>query len=112
MKRVTKSSEIATVLGQKQDKPIAFSYEHDAFESPAEVREAGEWPNDAEVVDYANAKRERTALSKARNEAMETVAAKIRDTREYKVAQFVNAAVAAGMAREVAQGIAESQIPQ
>jgi hypothetical protein len=112
MKKVTKSSEIGTVLGQTQKTPIKFSYEFEAFESVNEIREAGEWPNEKEVLDYANAKRERSALSSARNTAMEDVASKIRETREYKVSQFVAAAVAAGMTREAAQAIAESQIPQ
>lgn len=109
---VTKKSEIGTVLGQVQKSPIPFEYTFKAFETVQEIREAGEWPNDKEVLDYANAKRERSALSSARNAAMETVAAKIRETREYKVSQFVAAAVAAGMTREAAQAIAESQIPQ
>ena len=77
MKSETKSSTIATVLGQ----PIPetpFDYLWDVFESPTEARDAGKWPNDAEVLEYLNGIQERNALSSARAKVVNEYATKIR----------------------------------
>lgn len=45
-------------------KPIAYSGETDIYESPAEARAAGDWLNDAKILDAVNAKRVASARAK------------------------------------------------
>ncbi len=45
-----------SAFGKPLDKPLPYRGEASQFENPAEVREAGKWPNESDVVDMVNAK--------------------------------------------------------
>ena len=51
-------------------KPVAYSGTVDQFENAAEVREAGEWPSDADITDFVNRNRLANERTKAMNAAL------------------------------------------
>jgi hypothetical protein len=110
LKRAT--GEIATVLGVKQDTPIPFAYQWLEADSPAVLREAGKWPNDAAVLTYANGLEERNALSSSRAKAMKATADEIVKTVEYRRAAFVKTSVDNGIPKELAEGLAAQHIKE
>ena len=107
----TKSAEISTVLGVEQKVPIKFSYTFETFESPQSVRDSGEWPNDKEVLEYVNGKRERNALSSARAVAQKDAVELISKTVEYRRQAFVANGMKQGFTdRAMLEAIAEQNI--
>lgn len=112
MGKTTSSAKgtVSTVLGEALNTPIEFEYSWDTFDSPESVREAGEWPNDKEILDYVNGRAERNALSGARAKAIAGEVERIKDTPEYKRREFINACVAYGMSREQAEALAASKL--
>lgn len=113
-KHETGSGEVTEVLGQKQEPAITFSFEYDAFETPAEVREAGKWPNDAAVLSFVNANEKRNAMSNARAKAVADVVAKIQETPAYKMSALVKQILIANdkLTPEQARAVAEMAINQ
>ena len=110
MEQTTKSATVETVLGEKLDTPITFDYSFGKFAGTAEVREAGLWPNDAEIVDYVNTKAERNALSSERAKAIKDAVERIQSTTDYKRRAFVETSVKNGIPRELAEGLAAQHI--
>lgn len=103
------SSTISTVLGQTIPE-TTFSYEWQEFDTPQEAKDAGKWPSDAEILEYQNSIAERNALSGVRAKVVNEHASKIRETPEYKRAEFVKAAIAFGMSAEQAEQLAASKL--
>ena len=109
MAKQTGSSQIDSVLGETLSSPITFSYEYDAFENVHTAREAGEWPNDAEILKVVNATRQRNAMSAARAKATADKVAEIKESTPYRQSEAIKSLVALGMTQEAARGIVESQ---
>jgi hypothetical protein len=103
----TKSAEVSTVLGKSLDTPVKFDYTYDVYETVEDVRAAGEWPNDKEILSYVNGKAERNALSGARAKAIADVSKEIRDTPEFKREELIkNIMSTANKSRSEAEALA------
>lgn len=109
---VSKSSKtnVNTILGQELDKPIEVPYSWTEFASVEEMHKAGVTLSDAEVLDIVNGNRERNALSSARAKVVAEHSDKIKDTPEFKRAEFIKAARAFGMTQEQAEALASSKL--
>ena len=104
MKTEKASAKISEVLGQTLPKPIPFDYGFEAFETPGECKDAGEWPNDKEIVDLQNEARKRKAYAKVRAEKIAEIEKDLRSTPEFKLAELKKALVEfAGMSAEDAE---------
>ena len=69
-KQETFKGSMESAYGNKLPKAIAFNGSYEAFENPQEVKDAGEWPSDKDIVDYANTLRKNNARQKAMTEAL------------------------------------------
>ena len=47
---------VNTAYGKKLDSPLSADVPVELFESAAEVKEQGQWPNDAAILDFINGK--------------------------------------------------------
>src|SRR5689334_6977650 len=88
---------------------IYYSPEYDEFETPAEVKEAGEWPNDKDILDMVNARAKTSAVAKAYQDAVKSLKAEYENSPEKARADFIKSAMQApGMTTEKANAIADS----
>lgn len=84
MKMVQFSGEISEYQGKALDKPIPFSGEYEAFENIAEVRDAGEWPNDGAILKSVNTKRLTAAKQKLYQEKTAALKQAYESTPEFR----------------------------
>ena len=109
MAKQTGESKIDSVLGETLSSPIVFTYDYETFDTVHAAREAGEWPNDAEILKVVNATRQRNAMSAARASKSAEKVAEVKNSDSYKRGEAVKALVALGMSQEQATAIIASQ---
>lgn len=56
--------------GEKLSKPLPYSGVYDTHDNAQSVRDAGEWPSEADIVDMVNAKALAAAKAKAKSKAL------------------------------------------
>jgi hypothetical protein len=56
-----------------QSEPLYYTPEYNEFTTIDEVRAAGEWPNEKDILDSVNAKRKTAAVAKAYQEVVKPV---------------------------------------
>ena len=71
MKTVTFSGVIENAYGKPVNPPLKFDGSVQAFESPEEMRNKGEWPKDSEVVDWRNAQRKQNERQRVMTATLE-----------------------------------------
>ena len=99
MKPVKVAVNIAEYQGRKDfpGLPIAEEIEVQEFENVAELRAAGAFPSDADVLDMVNAGRRASARAKRTTELTKGFKAEYEKTDEFKVKGFVKHAELAKM---------------
>ncbi len=55
MKTEKLTGEISTAYGKKLETPLPLTGEFQAFEKAEEIRSAGQWPSDSDIVKFKNA---------------------------------------------------------
>lgn len=88
--------------------PVDYSFDYETFETVSELREAGRFPSDGDILDLINKKVEVSAKQAAYVKATADLKAKYEASNEYKRAQFIKAAIAGGMSESDANQIADS----
>lgn len=92
--------------GQSQ---VTYTPEYDEFDSAAEVKESGNWPNDAAILDMVNNKNKTAGVAKAYQAAIAPLKAEYDESPEKARADFIKSAMnAPGMTIEKANAIANS----
>jgi hypothetical protein len=71
MKTETFSGTIENAYGNKLPESVPFSGSFDSYENPAEVKSAGDWPSESDIVEMVNAKRKATERAKATQKALD-----------------------------------------
>jgi hypothetical protein len=71
MKKQTGKSTANNAYGQALATPINYGFDWEDFETPEEVKAAGEWPKDTDVVKYVNVDRKANARQKALQAALD-----------------------------------------
>jgi chromatin segregation and condensation protein Rec8/ScpA/Scc1 (kleisin family) len=91
MKTANETAKVATLLGKTLPNPITVEYSYREFETPQEVKDAGEWPNDKDVLKMVNADAKIGAMAKAKNEhpAVKAFIESITGTVEYRREKWV-----------------------
>src|SRR5947209_2934020 len=77
MKPETFSGTIETAFGNKLPAALPFTGKFDAYETPAEIREKGDWPSESDIVKMVNTDRKMSARAAATAAALE---AKFKET--------------------------------
>ena len=104
MKTEKFNGSVSSAYGEVLKSPVKFDGEFKAFENPAEVREAGEWPSESDVVDYVNAKRKASARAKATENALTLAGYEKPDLSkpEYRRKRMIADFVAMGVPQDIA----------
>lgn len=80
---------VSTVLGQKLDNPLTGYVIAKQFASPQEVKDAGEWPNDAQVVKIVNTKLYNNARQSATVRMSAAERERVQETPEYRRSEMI-----------------------
>jgi hypothetical protein len=110
-KMVAFSGEVSEYQGRPVSPAIKYSGESKEYETIAEVKEAGEWPNDKEILTFVNKKAFTAAKAKSYQEATKELKKAYEDSPEYKFAETVknimamNSKLSRAQAEELAKSI-------
>jgi hypothetical protein len=96
--------------GNKLDKPVAYSGEAVQFDSIEEVKTAGKWPNDADILSMVNKQMFTAAKAKAYQQATSDLKTAYENSPEFKRKQFIAAVLALGKTQAEAEAFADSMI--
>jgi|SRR5688572_21966614 len=111
MAKQTGTGKIEEFDGQKLSTPISFSYEWDSFASVQEMRDAGAWPNDADILKARNDKAQATAKAGQYQSSTKTLRELKNRTYEKQQELSRQAMLTAGMPAEIADATIR-QIPR
>lgn len=109
MKNLTDSGKVEVYQEKKLDTPVVYEFAYQEFETIAEVKEAGKWPNDGEILDVVNRKILTAAKAKSYQKATEDLKKVYEASDDYKKAQFLKSAMLLpGMTAARAEAMYES----
>lgn len=108
MKTVTFEGSVAEYQGQPVTPAITYSGSAEVFENLAEAKNSDSWPNDSDILKFVNNK----VLTAAKASKYQEVTKDLKAAWEASPAKlrkdFIESAIAAGMTKEQAEGIAAS----
>lgn len=112
MKSEKFSGKMENAYGKVLPSAISFSGTFEAFENVEEVRTANEFPDDAEIVSWANGKRKASERQKSMNAALEAagISKPTLEDPQVQLATIVKALRASGRSEEEAITLAESTL--
>jgi len=90
--------------------PLTFAGPVEVFENVAELKNAGAFPSDADVLEMVNSKRFATEKAKLYQNATKPLKAAYEDSSDYKRKNLVKAAVAAGYSQADAEAFAAQKL--
>ena len=110
------SGEVQSAYGKpisaylKGQTKLGFEGEYEKFDSPDECRRSGEWPNDAQVLEFVNAQRKATARASATQDALTKAGIEKPKADDPRVifANMVKQLVLAGKDEQTARSLAEN----
>lgn len=116
METQTVSGTIESAYGQTLKAGIDYSGTYEAFQTVDEVRSAGEWPSDKEIVKFVNTKRVANARQKAMQSALDAAGIKkpVADASaeglQVALRQLIKTFVATGKTEQEATALAEGSL--
>lgn len=84
MKNQSKSIVVNTFQGKALDKPLSGIAEWQDFESIEEAKNAGKWPNDADILTFVNRTQKANAVSKETQRLTADLLKAYKDSPEYQ----------------------------
>lgn len=100
--------EVREYQGQPVSPAIVYSAEFEAFENVAELRNAGAFPNDKEILDTVNNKLRTAAIASAYQKATADLKKAYENSPAKARKDFVETAMRAPMDREAAEKLADT----
>lgn len=70
MKTANYRGSVASAYGRELPQALTFDFTVEEFTNADEIREAGEWPKDSEIVDFVNNKRKNNERTKAQTQCL------------------------------------------
>lgn len=114
MKNETISGSIEEYQGRKDwpgvKFPVTYSTEVELFENVGELKSAGAFPSDADVLEMVNNKRKVSAKAAAYQNATKPLKSAYEDSADYKRKNLVAAAMAAGFSQADAEALAAQKL--
>lgn len=112
MKTEKFSGTMENAYGKVLPEPVKFSGSFEALETIEEVRAANEYPDDKEVIAWANAKRKASERQKAMNQALQDagVTKPTLEDPQVQLATIIKALRAAGRSEDEAVALAENTL--
>lgn len=110
MVKVPFEGKIDSYQGKSLATPIEFKGEADNYENVTEAKTAGVWPNDAEILETLNTKLVTSAKAKEYQKSTKDLKEAYEASSDFKRAQLVKAAVAAGFSQAEAEALAASKL--
>lgn len=110
MKNETEVGQVKEYQGSKLDSPIDYSFDVELFENIEELKNSEEWPSNSEILKMVNTKRKTAAKAAAYQTATKALKEAYENSSEFKRAQLVKAAVAAGFSVAEAEALAASKL--
>lgn len=102
--------EVGSGYGQELPTPLKVSASYTHYESLDEVRSAGAYPSDKDILGFCNAKQKANARSKATAQALDAAGIKkpTLDDPQFRLREMIKVLVASGRDETEAQQVAES----
>jgi hypothetical protein len=115
MKTEKVEGEMNTAYTKPLPSPIPFSGEFQAFENINEVRNAGEFPSEKQIVGFINNLRKQKAISAARTAALEAAGIMAPDLKTdvlLQLRQVYKVYIAKGKSHDEARALASAAIDE
>lgn len=96
--------------GKTLDTPIPYAGEADNYENVAELKAAGAFPNDEDILKMVNTRKLTSAKAQEYQLKTQTLKEQYEASSDYKKAQLVKAAMAAGFSAAEAEALAASKL--
>lgn len=112
MKIQKKSAEVKTVNGNPLPQPIGFNYEFPELEK-GDVIPQDEYPDEDDIRQYVNTKRNSAARAKAQNEALTAAGISVSQSLEnpdFRLKQMIKLLVANGQEPAAAEAFAKQAL--
>ena len=110
MRTETFEGTVEAYQGKSLDKPITFSGTVDLFENLTEAKGSEDWPSENEMLKIVNTKRTTSAKAAEYQKATKSLKEAYEASSDFKRAQLVKAAVAAGFSQAEAEGLAATKL--
>lgn len=114
MKTENITGEIAEFQGRKDwpgfSFPIKFETVVELFENVGELRAAGAFPNDQDILDMVNGKRKASSKAKAYQEKTKDLKSAYENSADYKRKNLIDAALSAGFTQAEAEALAAQKL--
>ena len=107
MELKSETSKVREFQGEKLQPAIDYSYDWKVFEGVTEAKEAGQWPNESDVLKMVNRDSKISAKSKSYQEATKALQEAFENTPEYKRRELVKALKLSGFSDEQAGKMAD-----
>lgn len=104
------TGKVEEYQGKTLESPIPYSFEFDVFDNVAEAQQSESWPSASEILKFVNGKAKTAAKAAAYQTATKALKEQYEATPEFKRANIIKAAVAAGMSQEAAESLAKGII--
>jgi hypothetical protein len=109
MKRETFKGTIESAYGKPLETPISYEAAYELFENPSEMRSAGEWPSDSDIVKFKNAQAKANARQKATVAALDAagiIKPTLENDEQLRLREMFKILKAAGKSDDEARNIA------
>ena len=113
MKRETFKGTIEQAYGKALATPLSYEADYELFENAGEMRSAGEWPSDSDIVKFKNAQAKANARQKATVAALEAagIAKPTLETDgQFRLREMAKILVAAGKSEDEARNLASATL--
>jgi hypothetical protein len=102
--------KVEEFMGKPVSPAIEYSFSWKAYENVGEAKNSEDWPNDADMLKFVNQRAERSAKAQSYQTAIKDLKSAYENSNEFKIAQLVKAAVAAGFSQAEAEALAQSKL--
>lgn len=110
MKSETFEGTVEAYQGKTLDKPIEFRGSVDLYENVGELKNSEDYPSDNEILKMVNQKKLTAAKASEYQNATKELKKAYEASNEFKSAQLVKAAMAAGFSQAEAEALAASKL--
>jgi hypothetical protein len=112
MKTVKFTGTMENAYGKVLAEKLPFEGEFDAYENLDEVRAAGEYPKDSEILDFVNGKVKANARQKSMNAALQAagISKPTLEDPQVQLATIIKALIAGGRDEATATKLAEDTL--
>ena len=108
MKTLTDSGKVEEYQGTVVNPPVSYEFSYEVFENLQEAKNSEDWPGDSEVLKFVNQRKFTSSKAQAYQKATKSLKETYESSDAFKRKNLINSAIAAGLAQQEAEVMADS----